>query len=176
VASFFVSRIDALVDSMISTRLKTVNSPQEETLRGLLGKVAIANAKQAYKRYGAIFTSPRWKALAAKGAQTQRLLWASTSTKNPAYSDVLYLENLIGPDTVNTIPPATMDAFRDHGKVSRTLDADVDSADQTMSELARVSISMQEVTDRLLKEAIELFDDAFTKLLAAVDKKKASGA
>jgi transaldolase/glucose-6-phosphate isomerase len=177
VASFFVSRIDALVDSIVSTRLKTANSPQEETtLRGLLGKVAIANAKQAYKRYGTIFASARWKALAAQGAQTQRLLWASTSTKNPGYRDVLYIEDLIGPDTVNTIPPATMDAFRDHGKVSRTLDADVDAANQIMSELAGAGISMKEVTDKLLEEAIKLFDDAFTKLLAAVDNKKASGA
>jgi transaldolase len=177
VASFFVSRIDALVDSIIATRLKTASSPQEEKpLRGLLGKVAIANAKQAYKRYGAIFSSDRWKALAALGAQTQRLLWASTSTKNPEYRDVLYIENLIGPDTVNTIPPATMDAFRDHGVVSRTLDADVAAADQTMSALSAVGISMKDVTDKLLEEAIKLFDDAFTKLLAAVESKKVSGA
>jgi len=173
VASFFVSRIDALVDSMIAARLKTTNNPQEEkNLRGLLGKVAIANAKQAYKRYGAIFSSARWKALAAQGGQTQRLLWASTSTKNPDYRDVLYIENLIGPDTVNTIPPATMDAFRDHGVVSRTLDADIAAADQTMTDLAGAGISMKEVTDKLLEEAIKLFDDAFTKLLAAVDSKK----
>ncbi len=177
VASFFVSRIDALVDSILSARLKTASSPQEEkALRGLLGKVAIANAKQAYKRYSAIFTSERWKALAAQGAQTQRLLWASTSTKNPSYRDVLYIENLIGPDTVNTIPPATMDAFRDHGLVSRTLDAELGAADQTMSELARVGISMQEVTDKLLEEAIKIFDDAFKQLLAAIDLKKAEPA
>ncbi len=173
VASFFVSRIDTLVDSIISTRLKTVsNPPEEKKLRGLLGKVAIANAKQAYKHYGSILTSARWTTLAAQGAQTQCLLWASTGTKNPAYRDVLYIESLIGPDTVNTIPPATMDAFRDHGKVSRTLDADVSAADQTMSDLAAVGISMQEVTDKLLEEGIKLFDDAFTKLLAAVDNKK----
>jgi transaldolase len=177
VASFFVSRIDALVDSMITTRLKTAGNPQEEkTLRGLLGKVAIANAKQAYKRYSAIFTSTRWKVLAAQGAQTQCVLWASTSTKNPAYRDVLYIESLIGSDTVNTIPPATMDAFRDHGVVSRTLDADVAAADQTMSDLAAVGISMKDVTDKLLEDAIKLFDDAFTKLLAAVESKKANGA
>ncbi len=173
VASFFVSRIDALVDSIVSARLKNVSSPQEEKkLRSLLGKVAIANAKQAYQRYDGIFTSARWKALAARGAQTQRLLWASTSTKNPAYSDVLYIENLIGPDTVNTIPPATMDAFRDHGQVSRTLDADVGGADRAMADLAKAGISMQGVTERLLEEAIQLFDDAFTKLLSAIESQK----
>ncbi|HEY6274157.1 MAG TPA: bifunctional transaldolase/phosoglucose isomerase [Terriglobales bacterium] len=173
VASFFVSRIDSLVDSMISARLKNASSPQEEkTLSGLLGKVAIANAKQAYRKYGELFSSSRWKALAARGAQTQRLLWASTSTKNPSYSDVLYVEDLIGPDTVNTLPPATIDAFRDHGHVSRTLDEDVSAADRIMSDLAAVGISMQEVTEKLLDEGIQLFSDAFKKLIAAVEQKK----
>ena len=116
--------------------------------------------------------TPRWKALAAKGAQVQRLLWASTSTKNPKYRDVLYIEELIGPDTVNTIPPATIDAFRDHGAVRRTLDADVAAADATMSNLEKAGISMQKVTDKLLEDAIKLFADAFEKLLAAVEQKK----
>jgi transaldolase len=173
VASFFVSRIDTLADSMIDTELKNPGSPErEQLLRSLLGKVAIANAKQAYRFYQNLIASPRWKALAARGAQTQRLLWASTSTKNPKYRDVLYIEELIGPDTVNTIPPATMDAFRDHGVVRRTLDADLAAADATMTNLEKARISMQKVTDQLLDEAIKLFADAFAKLIAAVEQKK----
>jgi transaldolase len=173
VASFFVSRIDTLADSMIDTELKNPGSPErEQLLRSLHGKVAIANAKQAYRFYQQMIASPRWKALAAQGAQTQRLLWASTSTKNPKYRDVLYIEELIGPDTVNTIPPATMDAFRDHGAVRRTLDADLAAADATMTNLEKAGISMQKVTDQLLDEAIKLFADAFAKLIAAVEQKK----
>jgi transaldolase len=174
VASFFVSRIDSLVDSMIDERLKTATPPSQDQdlLRSLHGKVAIANAKQAYRSYQQMIAGQRWKALAAKGAQVQRLLWASTSTKNPKYRDVLYIEELIGPDTVNTIPPATMDAFRDHGVVRRTLDADVAAADTTMSNLEKAGISMQKVTDKLLEDAIKLFADAFEKLLAAVEQKK----
>jgi transaldolase len=173
VASFFVSRIDTLADSMIDTELKNPDSPErEQLLRSLHGKVAIANAKQAYRFYQNLIASPRWKALAARGAQTQRLLWASTSTKNPKYRDVLYIEELIGPDTVNTIPPATMDAFREHGTVRRTLDADLAAADATMTNLEKAGISMQKVTDQLLDEAIKLFADAFAKLIAAVEQKK----
>jgi transaldolase len=174
VASFFVSRIDSLVDSMIDDRLKTATPPSQdqELLRSLHGRVAIANAKQAYRSYQQMIAGPRWKALAAKGVQVQRLLWASTSTKNPKYRDVLYIEELIGPDTVNTIPPATMDAFRDHGVVRRTLDADVAAADTIMANLEKAGISMQKVTDQLLEEAIKLFADAFQKLLAAVEQKK----
>jgi len=173
VASFFVSRIDTLADSMIDTELKNPGSPErEQLLRSLHGKVAIANAKQAYRFYQNLIASPRWKALAARGAQTQRLLWASTSTKNPKYRDVLYIEELIGPDTVNTIPPATMDAFRDHGVVRRTLDADLAAADATMTNLEKARISMRKVTDQLLDEAIKLFADAFAKLIAAVEQKK----
>jgi len=174
VASFFVSRIDTLADSMIDERLKTATPPcqNQELLRSLHGKVAIANAKQAYRSYQQMINGQRWKALAAKGAQVQRLLWASTSTKNPKYRDVLYIEELIGPDTVNTIPPATMDAFRDHGNVSRTLDADVATADTIMTNLEKAGISMQKVTDQLLEEAIKLFADAFQELLSAVEQKK----
>jgi transaldolase/glucose-6-phosphate isomerase len=173
VASFFVSRIDTLVDNTIAERLKKVSNPeQEQLLHSLQGKVAIANAKQAYRSYGQIFSTDRWKALAARGAQTQRLLWASTSTKNPTYPDVMYVEELIGPETVNTIPPATLDAFRDHGKVSRTLDADLAAADKTMADLDKAGISMKAVTDQLLDEAIKLFDDAFDKLIGAIEEKK----
>jgi transaldolase / glucose-6-phosphate isomerase len=175
VASFFVSRIDTLADTIIHNKLKTETDPQKkQLLNSLLGKVAIANAKEAYEKYEQMIATPRWKALAAKGAQTQRLLWASTSTKNPAYRDVLYIEELIGPDTVNTIPPATMDAFRDHGRVARTLGADLESAHKTMADLAKAGISMKQITDQLLDEAIKLFDDAFQKLLTAVEEKKTS--
>jgi transaldolase len=173
VASFFVSRIDSLVDSNIDKHLKTAKGSDAQLLESLRGKVAIANAKQAYRYYQKMIESPRWKALAAKGAQTQRLLWASTSTKNPKYRDVLYIEELIGPDTVNTIPPATMDAFRDHGVLRRTLDTDLAAADKTMSDLEKAGISMKQVTGKLLDDAIKLFDDAFTQLLQAVDQKRA---
>src|ERR1700757_4013345 len=129
VASFFISRIDTLVDSMLNDRLKKASDGSEQALlKSLLGKVAIANGKLTYQRYQRIFSGPRWEALAAKGAQTQRVLWASTSTKNPNYRDVIYVEELIGPDTVNTMPPATIDAFRDHGKVRKSLTEDVAGA------------------------------------------------
>jgi transaldolase len=173
VASFFVSRIDTLADSTIDERLKTAKGADAQLLESLRGKVAIANAKQAYRYYQQMIESPRWKALAAKGAQTQRLLWASTSTKNPKYRDVLYIEELIGPDTVNTIPPATMDAFRDHGVLRRTLDTDLAAADKTMSDLGKAGISMKQVTGKLLDDAIRLFDDAFTQLHQVVEQKRA---
>jgi transaldolase / glucose-6-phosphate isomerase len=173
VASFFVSRIDTEVDTRIMAKLKNPTSPQQEQLlRSLLGKIAIANAKQAYRSYQKMIESDRWKALAARGAQPQRLLWASTSTKNPAYRDVLYIEELIGPETVNTIPPATIEAFKDHGKVARTLDADLAAADKTMADLAKARVSIDDVTSKLLNDAIRLFDESFDKLLAAVELKK----
>jgi transaldolase len=173
VASFFVSRIDTLVDSTIDEHLKTAKGADPQLLDSLRGKVAIANAKQAYRYYQNMIETPRWKVLAARGGQTQRLLWASTSTKNPKYRDVLYIEELIGPDTVNTIPPATMDAFRDHGILRRTLDADLAAADKTMSDLEKAGISMKQVTGKLLDDAIRLFDDAFTQLHQVVEQKKA---
>jgi transaldolase len=173
VASFFVSRIDTLVDSMIDERLKTAKGDEVQLLEALRGKIAIANAKQAYRYYQKMIETPRWKALAARSAQSQRLLWASTSTKNPKYRDVLYIEELIGPDTVNTIPPATMDAFRDHGVLRRTLDADLAAADKAMSDLEKAGISMKQVTGKLLNDAIRLFDDAFTQLHQVVEQKRA---
>jgi transaldolase len=173
VASFFVSRIDTLVDSIIDEKLKTATGADAQLLNSLHGKIAIANAKQAYRYYQKMIESPRWKALASRGAQTQRLLWASTSTKNPKYRDVLYIEELIGPDTVNTIPPATMDAFRDHGVLSRTLDADLPAADKAMSDLEKAGISMKQVTAKLLDDAIRLFDDAFNQLHTVVEQKRA---
>jgi transaldolase len=171
VASFFISRIDSLIDGMIDTRLKTTTDPQQQALlKSLQGKVAIANGKLAYQSYQKIFSGPRWQALAAKGAQTQRVLWASTSTKNPAYRDVLYAEELIGPDTVDTMPPATIDAFRDHGRLRNSLTEDVPAAQKTMDDLAKAGISIKEVTDKLTDDGVKLFADAFDKLLAAVAK------
>ncbi len=171
VASFFISRIDTLVDSMLNDRLKkTTDAGESALLSSLLGKVAIANGKLTYQRYQRIFSGARWEALAAKGAHTQRVLWASTSTKNPKYRDVIYVEELIGPDTVNTMPPATVDAFRDHGKLRNSLTEDVAGAQKVMDDLARAGISIKEVTDKLTVDGVKLFADAFDKLLAAVEK------
>ena len=171
VASFFISRIDTLIDSMINERLKsTTDAAQQNLLKSLLGKVAIANGKLTYQAYQRIFSGPRWDALAAKGAQTQRVLWASTSTKNPNYRDVIYIEELIGPDTVNTMPPATIDAFRDHGKLRNSLTEDIPGAQKTMADLERAGISMKQVTDKLTDDGVKLFADAFDKLLKSVEK------
>lgn len=170
VASFFVSRIDTLVDSKIAESLKTATSQRREQLESVEGKIAIANAKVTYRKYQELIGGARWKALAAKGAQTQRLLWASTSAKNPKYRDVLYVEELIGADTVDTIPPATFDAFRDHGKLRGSLTEDVDLAVTQMDTLEKVGISMKEVTDQLLMDGVKLFADAFHTLLEATGK------
>ena len=177
VASFFISRIDTLIDSLLNDRLKkTTDASQQALLSSLLGKVAIANGKLTYQRYQRIFSGPRWEALAAKGAQTQRVLWASTSTKNPKYRDVIYVEELIGPDTVNTMPLATIDAFRDHGQPRNSLTEDVAGAQKVMEDLARAGISIKEVTDKLTEDGVKLFADAFDKLLAAVEKNTQSKA
>ena len=174
VASFFISRIDSLVDSQLNERLKNnSDASQQSLLKSLLGKVAIANGKLTYQRYQRLFSGPRWQALAAKGAQTQRVLWASTSTKNPNYRDVIYVEELIGPDTINTMPPATIDAFRDHGRLKNSLTEDVPGAQKVMDDLARAGISIKEVTDKLTQDGVKLFADAFDKLLAAVEKNTA---
>lgn len=169
VASFFISRIDTLVDGEIDAKLKTSTSPADQALlRSLHGKVAIANGKLTYQRYKQIFSGPRWDALASRGAQTQRVLWASTSTKNPKYSDVYYVEELIGPDTVDTIPPATFDAFRDHGKPRASLEENVQAAQETMQGLEKAGISMKAATDKLTDDGVKQFSDAFDKLLDAV--------
>jgi transaldolase / glucose-6-phosphate isomerase len=171
VASFFVSRIDTLVDSQIEGKLKTETDANKRTLLSSLeGKVAIANARLTYRKYEEIYNTPRWKALAAKGAQTQRLLWASTSTKNPKYRDVLYVEELIGKDTVDTIPPATFDAFRDHGRVRPSLTENVEEAAKVMASLEKAGISMKEVTEKLVVDGVKLFADAFKQLLEATGK------
>ncbi len=171
VASFFVSRIDSLIDGQIDAKLKTeTDTNKRALLTGLQGKVAIANAKLTYRKYQELFGGARWKALAAKGAQTQRLLWASTSTKNPKYRDVMYVEELIGKDTVDTIPPATFDAFRDHGRVRPSLTENVDEAAKVMASLEKAGISMKEVTEKLVVDGVKLFADAFKQLLEATGK------
>jgi transaldolase / glucose-6-phosphate isomerase len=169
VASFFVSRIDAAVDKLIDARLaQPGDDAQRLALTSIRGKVAIANAKLAYERYKRLFAGSRWEALRAKGARTQRLLWASTGTKNPEYSDVLYVEELIGPATINTMPLATMDAFRGHGKVRASLEEDLPGARHVMATLVRLSISIDEVTAKVLDDGIRVFADAMDKVLSAI--------
>jgi transaldolase/glucose-6-phosphate isomerase len=169
VASFFISRIDTAIDAQASTRLKAATTAQERTLlRSVTGKVAIANGKLTYQRYKAIFQGSPWEALAAKGARTQRVLWASTSTKNAQYRDVMYVEELIGPDTVNTMPPATMEAFRDHGRPRASLEENIEEARDIMEVLEQVGISMTAVTEKLLDEGVRLFAEPFDKLLDAL--------
>ncbi len=173
VASFFVSRIDTLIDAQLAARLKASERPRERTdLQSLMGKVAIANARLAYRQYRQIVGSERWQALAAKGAQTQRLLWASTSTKDPTFRDVVYVEELIGPDTVDTIPAATWNAFRDHGRCRASLEEGVEEARDTMEMLAYVGLDMEVLCQKLLADGVLLFADAFDKLLGAVEQKR----
>ncbi len=169
VASFFVSRIDSLIDSQIDEKMKTAESEDKKILESLRGKVAIANAKLAYQAYEEIFSGARWEKLEAKAAQTQRVLWASTGTKNKDYSDVLYIEELIGKDTVNTIPPATWDAFRDHGHLRNSLTEDVEGAKKTLEDLEKSGISLEAATDKLLIDAVRLFVEPFDKMIAAVE-------
>jgi transaldolase/glucose-6-phosphate isomerase len=173
VASFFVSRIDTAVDKLITARLdQTSDDCERSLLQSLLGKVAIANAKLAYQRYERLFAGSRWEALRAKGARTQRLLWASVGTKNPAYNDVLYIEELIGPDTVITIPMATMDYFRDHGRLRPSLEDDVPAAQQVMATLEQLDISIDQVTARVLDDGLRVCADAMDALLRAIARKR----
>jgi transaldolase/glucose-6-phosphate isomerase len=168
VASFFVSRIDTAVDKLLDERITKTNDPSEKARLGdLKGKTAIANAKLAYQTYKQLFASERWKALQANGARPQRLLWASTGTKNKAYSDTLYVDELFGPDKVNTMPPATLDAFRSHGVLRDSLEEN-----RIVGDIGRAGISLDAVTDRLVEEGVELFADATDKLLGAVAKKR----
>jgi transaldolase/glucose-6-phosphate isomerase len=173
VASFFVSRIDTAVDKLIDQAIeRSANAAERAGLEKLRGKTAIANAKLAYQRWQKRFSGARWERLQKQGARPQQLLWASTGTKNPAYSDVLYIEELIGPETVNTMPEKTMDAFRDHGKVRDTLTADVGAAAQTLAALDRAGISLEKVTADLVVDGVRLFADAFDKLNAALAGKR----
>src|SRR3979490_2131868 len=174
VASFFVSRIDSAVDKQLDEKIARANDPTEkERLAALKGKVAIANAKLAYQEYKRLFSGPRWEKLKAKGAKPQRLLWASTGTKNKDYRDVLYVEELIGPNTVNTVPPATLDAFRDHGKVRDSLEENVEDAGHVLAELEKSGISLDAITTELVKDGVKLFADAADKLYGAVAHKRA---
>src|SRR5579864_6410438 len=175
VASFFVSRIDSAVDKQLDAKIARANDPAEkERLAALKGKVAIANAKLAYQEYKHLFAGARWEKLAARGARPQRLLWASTGTKNKEYSDVLYVEELIGPNTINTMPPATLDAFRDHGRLRDSLEEDIDKARHVLEELERSGISLDAVTEELVKDGVRLFADATDKLYGAVASKRAT--
>ena len=175
VASFFVSRIDVAVDKLIEERLLgTDDVGMRATLSGLRGKIAIANAKLAYQSYKRLFSGPRWSKLRARGAREQRLLWASTGTKNPAYTDVFYVEELIAADTISTMPPATMEAFRDHGKVRPSLEEHIEEASRLMATLDRLGISIDAVTAKLTEEGVRTFNQAFDKLLAGLDRKRAT--
>jgi transaldolase/glucose-6-phosphate isomerase len=175
VASFFVSRIDSAVDKQLDEKIAKANDPTEKArLQGLKGKVAIANARMAYQDYKKLFSGPRWQKLQAKGAKPQRLLWASTGTKNKAYSDVLYVEELIGRNTINTVPPATLDAFRDHGKLRDSLEENIDDAKAVLAGLEKSGISLDAITAELVKDGVKLFADAADKLYAAVAHKRAA--
>lgn len=168
VASFFISRIDTAVDNLLEEKIATAERPDQVALQAIQGKVAIASAKLTYQRYKALFSGDRWDALAAKGARSQRLLWASTGVKNPAYRDVLYVEELIGPDTVNTVPPATMDAFREHGKPRASLEEGLDDARAVMDTVRRLHVPLDDITNELQTVGVRLFVEAFDKLLGAV--------
>ncbi|WP_294244087.1 transaldolase [uncultured Sphingomonas sp.] len=171
VASFFISRIDSAIDKKIDERV-AAGDAEADALKAVRGKVAIANAKMAYQWYLDFLKSDRWQALAAKGAQPQRLLWASTGTKDPSFPDTLYIDTLIGPDTVNTMPPKTMDAFRDHGTVAETLTADIDDAKHVLSEADRLGLDLNGVTDTLVAEGVASFVKAFDDLLGAIGQKQ----
>ncbi len=174
VASFFVSRIDTAVDAELEARIKIADGAAKRELEGLRGKAAIANARLAYQHYLALTSGADWCALAAAGAQPQRLLWASTSCKNPAYRDVVYVEELIGADTVNTLPPATLDAFIDHGVSRVAITEGVEAAKQALASLAKHGVSLDGVTAKLLDEGVKQFEEAFEKLLGAVRKQLAA--
>ncbi|MBI3792073.1 MAG: transaldolase [Gemmatimonadetes bacterium] len=174
VASFFVSRVDSEVDKRLDARMVASQDGARERLAGLKGAAAIANARLAYALFLEKFAGPRWAALAAKGARVQRPLWASTSTKNPAYRDVMYVEQLAGPNTVNTMPPATLEAFKDHGESKDTLTGTAQSARATIDALAREGVSMDEVTEKLLVEGLAAFVKSFETLLAGLARKVAA--
>ena len=166
VASFFVSRVDTETDK----RLEALNKPA--ITKPLMGTAAVANAKLAYRKYTEHFEGRRFRTLMGKGAAVQRPLWASTGTKNPAYPDTKYVDELIGPDTVNTIPPATLEAFADHGTVDRVVDRDVDQAGRQLAAIEALGISLKDVTEFLVKDGVKKFADSFTALLVAVDQKR----
>lgn len=171
VASFFVSRVDTEIDKRLDALIGKAAPAEKERLKMLKGRAAIANAKLAYRLFRQKFAGPRWEALQKQGARVQRPLWASTSTKNPEYRDVMYVEELIGADTVDTMPPATIDAFRDHGVVERTVDKKVAAAEGLLKEIEAAGISMKDVTDKLLVEGIASFQKSFDELIAGLEAK-----
>lgn len=171
VASFFISRVDNSVDKMLQDLARTAPAAQQAQLKTMQGKTAIANAKRAYALYKDVFFTPRFEKLRKSGAQPQRLLWASTGTKNPDFSDVLYVDSLIGPDTVNTVPPATYKAFKDHGTAAATLEHGLTEAEQHLAALDALHIDMKQVTDQLEKDGVKLFADSFNDLLNAIESK-----
>ena len=174
VASFFVSRVDTEVDKRLDEKIAGASQAEKERLALLKGRAAIANAKLAYRLFRQKFSGPRWEKLAKQGARLQRPLWASTSTKNPAYRDVMYVEELIGSDTVDTMPPATIDAFRDHGVVDRTVDKKVGAAEAVLKEIEAAGISIREVTEKLLVDGIASFQKSFDELIAGLESKMGS--
>ncbi len=172
VASFFISRIDSVIDDKLEQLIpQTSDTALQEKMRGLKGKIAIANAKVAYQEYKKIIQSDRWKALSAKGAQVQRLLWASTSTKNPAYSDVLYVNELIGPNTVNTMPPNTIEACADHCEIASRIESNLEEAYQALETLPEIGINLNQVMADLLEDGIDKFIKPFDSLLASLEAK-----
>lgn len=174
VASFFVSRIDSAVDKELERRISQTDDEKEKArLQSLLGRIAIANAKVAYQRYKNVFHGERFAALKQKGAQVQRPLWASTSTKNPVYPDVYYVEALIGPETVDTLPPATIVAFRDHGRARVTIENNLDEEHALLARLEEVGISLDQVTAHVLADAVRLFVEPFEKLLKTIESRAA---
>jgi transaldolase len=174
VASFFVSRVDTEVDQRLDSIIAAgVGDKRREELEALRGKAAVANARIAYQRFQQTFAGERFQALKQKGARVQRPLWASTGTKNPAYSDVKYVEELIGPDTVNTMPLATLEAFQDHGRVVRTIDTHLDDAYLTINRLEDAGISMREVTNKLLMDGVQLFSDSIARITRVIGEKSA---
>lgn len=174
VASFFVSRVDTEVDQRLDAMIKTASAADADRLRLLKGRAAIANAKIAYRLFAKKFAEPRWKALAAKAGRVQKPLWASTSVKNPEYRDVMYAEELIGPDTIDTMPPKLIEAFRDHGVVERTVDKRVGAAEGVLREIEAVGIPMKDVTDTLLREGLASFQKSFDTLTAGIARKMSS--
>lgn len=175
VASFFVSRVDSMIDKQLDTMAANEkDDARKSALLALRGKAAIANAKLAYRLFTKSFSGARWDALESKGALKQRPLWASTSTKNPGYRDVIYVEELAGPDTVNTLPPATLEAFRDHGEARVAVDVGVDEAERVLAQLEAHGVSLKKVTDQLLREGLASFEQSFVTLQSGLERKRAS--
>ncbi|HUL23524.1 MAG TPA: transaldolase family protein, partial [Thermodesulfobacteriota bacterium] len=175
VASFFVSRVDTLADKLLEARLSSgASKAEKDKIGNLFGKAAVANAKIAYEKYRNIFSQKRFLALKAKGGHIQRILWGSTGTKNPKYSDIKYVEELIAADSINTLPEATIQAFKDHGQAKITIHNDLEMAKKVFSGLKSVGIDIREVTDQLEKEGVQLFSDSFFALLKDIAKKRDS--